>query len=291
MFKNGKSRPALFILLFYLVCFVFRAIEYLIIRTDQSVIGEAFIHKLLGIVLLALAVWGLKYKWADIGFRAKKAVGGLLTGLLLGFGVFAVAYGVEMLIQLSAGNEPALRFFVTSYAISGNNALQDGFLFVLICIAGNIINVVMEEGVFRGLFLRLMEEKHSFLRACLFSSVLFGVWHIAQPVRNVIDGEQSAMGALMAGLLLVVTSTLLAVQFCMLLKVTGSIWAGMAAHFVNNAGINLLHITTVGGLDELQTVRIAIAQSLSFVIVLVVFIIHVRRKKRQDALMSAEQAL
>jgi len=279
MLKYAKLRPLLFILLFYLVCFAFRAIEYFIIRTDQSVIGEAFIHKLIGIALLVFAVGRLQYRWADIGFRANQAVRGLAFGLLLGIGVFAVAYGAEILIQSAAGNEPVLKFFVTSYAIQGNKAMQGGMLFILICIVGNVINVVMEEGIFRGLFLRLMEEKHSFLKACLFSSVLFGIWHIAQPVRNVIDGEQSAMGAFMSGLLLVVTSTLLAVQYCMLLKVTGSIWAGMAAHFVNNAGINLLHITTAGGLDELQTMRIAIAQTLSFVIVLVFFIIHIRRRK------------
>ena len=282
MFRNAKTRPALFVLLFYLICFVFRGIEYLVIRTDQTLIGEAFIHKLIGIALLAVAVWGVKYRWSDIGLRANQTLRGILLGLLLGISVFVVAYGVEMLIQSSAGNEPALEFFVTSYAIQGNKALQEGLLFILICIAGNIINVVMEEGVFRGLFLRLMEEKHSFLKACLYSSVLFGIWHIAQPVRNVIDGEQSAMGALMSGLLLVVTSTLLAVQYCMLLKVTGSIWAGMAAHFVNNAGINLQHISTTGGIDELQTIRIAIAQTLSFIIVLVFFIIHIRGKKRNE---------
>lgn len=280
MIKNGKSHPALFILLFYLICFVFRAIEYLVIRTDQSVIGEAFIHKLIGIVLLAAAVWGLNYGWADIGFRANQALRGILIGLILGIGVFTVAYGTEMLIQSAAGHAPALRFFVTSYAIQGNKALQDGLMFILICIGGNIINVVMEEGVFRGLFLRLMEEKYSFFKACVFSSVLFGIWHIMQPVRNMIDGEQSVMGALMSGLLLVVTSTLLAVQYGMLLKVTGSIWAAMAAHFVNNAVINLLHVQSAGGMDELQTIRIAIAQSLSFIIVLVFFIVHIRRKKR-----------
>ena len=83
----------------------------------------------------------------------------------------------------------------------------------------------------------------------------------------------------MSGLLLVVTSTLLAVQYCMLLKVTGSIWAGMAAHFVNNASVNLLHVESAGGMDEMQTIRIAIAQSLSFIIVLVCYIIHIRRRK------------
>ncbi len=284
MFKNGKSRPVLFILIFYLVCFVFRGIEYLVIRTDQSVIGEAFIHKLIGIALLAAAVGLLRYKWADIGFRSSRFVKGSLLGLLLGFSVFIIAYGTEFLIQAMAGNSPSLQFYVTSYAIQGNRGMQDGLLFILICIVGNIINVVMEEGVFRGLFLRLTEEKYSFLKACLLSSLLFGFWHIAQPVRNVIDGEQSAMGAVMSGLLLVTTSTLLAVQYCMLLKVTGSIWAGMAAHFINNASINLLHIVTTSGVDEMQTVRIAIAQSVSFVVVLIFFLVYrSRRKKEQKA--------
>ncbi len=289
MSKNGKSYPVRFILVFYLICFVFRGVEYLIIRTDQTVIGEAFIHKLIGIALLAVAVAALKYKWADIGFVTRKAVKGILLGLLLGCGVFIVAYGTEFLIQAAAGNAPSLQFYVTSYAIQGNRALQDGLAFIFICIAGNIINVVMEEGVFRGLFLRLMEEKHSFLKACLFSSILFGIWHIAQPVRNVLDGVQSPMGALMAGLMLVATSTLLAIQYCMLLKVTGAIWAGMAAHFVNNASANLLHVTTASGTDELLTVRIAIAQALSFAIVLVFFIVHLRKKKREQSPALHEQ--
>ncbi len=279
MIKNARSRPIPFILVFFLICFILRGIEYLVIRTDQTIIGEAFIHKLLGIALLALALCALKYKWADIGFRSKQFIKGTLWGLLLGIGVFAVAYGAEMLIQASSGNTPTLQFYVTSYAIQGNRGMQDGLLFVLICIVGNIINVVMEEGIFRGLFLRLMEEKYSFAKACIFSSILFGIWHIAQPVRNVLDGEQSAMGALMAGLLLVTTSTLLAIQFCMLLKLTGSLWAGMAAHFINNASANLLHVTTATGADEMQTVRIAIAQALSFIIVLVLFVLHSRRKK------------
>jgi membrane protease YdiL (CAAX protease family) len=181
-----------------------------------------------------------------------------------------------------SGNAPSLRFYVTSYAIQGNVGMQNGIMFVLICVCGNIINVFMEEGVFRGLFPRLMEEKYSFFTACLLSSVLFGIWHIASPVRNALDGTQSVMGAVMSGILLVTTSTLLAIQFCMLLKVTGSLWAGMVVHFINNAGVKLVHVATTSGADELQTVRIAVAQSLSFIIVLVLFIRHRRQEKRKQ---------
>lgn len=279
MLNSGRVHPVRFILIFYTLCFVLRGIEYFVIRTDQTVLGEAFIHKLAGIALLALALWLLQYSWTEIGFRADKAVRGILLGMLLGGGAFVIAYGVEMLLQASSGNPPSLQFYVTSYAIQGNRAMQTGLAFILICILGNLINVVMEEGVFRGLFLRLMEEKYSFTISCLFSSVLFGFWHVVQPIRNVADGEQSAMGALMAGVLLVTTSTLLAIQLCMLVKITGALWAGMAAHFINNASINLLHVVTASGVDELQTLRIAIAQSLSFVVVTLFFVQYVRRKK------------
>jgi len=86
----------------------------------------------------------------------------------------------------------------------------------------------------------------------------------------------------MSSVLLVSTSTLLAIQLCMLLRVTGSLWAGMAMHFVNNASINLLHVATAGGVDEMQTMRIAIAQTLSFVLVLVLFLRQRRAGREAD---------
>lgn len=103
------------------------------------------------------------------------------------------------------------------------------------------------------------------------SSALFGVWHIAAPLRAFLDGEQSPGGASMTALLLVVTSAVAGFKFALLLTITGSLWMPMADHFVNNTVVNILHVSASGGFDELQTVRISIAQSVSFVIVLVIF--------------------
>lgn len=281
--QDHKRNPIPIIIMFYTVCFAFRAIEYLIFRTDQSMIGEAFIHKLAGILLLAAVIPFLRYTWTEIGFSFGKIINSILLGLSLGVGVFAAAYGAEMQIQSAAGNPPGLKFFVTSYSVLGNRGLQSGLQFIFFCLAGNIINVIMEEGVFRGLFVRLAEEKYSFKAACMFSSVLFGIWHIMQPLRNVIDGSQSVLGAVMTGLVLVAASTLLGIQYCMFYKLTGSLWAGMAAHFVNNTAVNLLHVITISGTDELQTVRIAIAQTLSFLIVLFFFMFRKNQSKKQSA--------
>ena len=278
--KNAKKRPVPFILFFYLICFLFRTLEYLVIRTDQGFFGEAFIHKLIGILLLFIAARWIPYRWSELGFRAEKGLRDIGYGLLLGCAVFAVAYGVEMIILSASQQAAALRFFATSYAIQGNRELQSGLLLILICIMGNIINVIMEEGVFRGLFIRLGREKYSFIISCLFSSLLFGFWHIAQPVRNVMDGIQSVPGAIMMGLMLVVTSALGGIQYALLAEMTGSIWAGMAAHFINNTSANLLHVVTETGVDEFMSLRITIAQTLSCVLVFILYLVHLRVNRR-----------
>ncbi len=202
-----KRNPIPIILMLYAICFAFRTIEYFILRTDQTMIGEAFIHKLAGILLLGVSIPLFRYSWTEVGFSPVKALRNILLGALLGAVVFTLGYGIEILIQSSTDNFSGLKFYVTSYSVLGNRGMQSSILFIMICIAGNMINVIMEEGVFRGLFVRLAEEKHSFPAACILSSVLFGVWHIMQPLRNVIDGNQSVAGAFIAGLILVVTST------------------------------------------------------------------------------------
>lgn len=278
----SRRNPIAFVLAFYLVCFAFRAVEYFLFRTDQTAIGEAFVHKLIGIALLIAVLPVLRLSFAESGFRVDDAIRGKLIGLALGLAVFAVAYGTEIVLLKASGQSPALRFYVTSYAIQGNRAMEGGMAFILICLVGNLINVVMEEGIFRGLCVRVLDDGYSFALAVVLSSLLFGLWHIAQPIRNFLDGEQSAMGAMMSALMLVATSALLGVQYCLLARLTGSLWAGMAAHFVNNASANLIHVVTAEGADSMQVLRIAIAQALSFVVVLAFYLAMRRDHRRRN---------
>ncbi|HYE11183.1 MAG TPA: hypothetical protein VEF53_13470 [Patescibacteria group bacterium] len=81
----------------------------------------------------------------------------------------------------------------------------------------------------------------------------------------------SAVGAVINALMLILTTGITGAKFCLLTKVTGSLWMPMADHFFNNTIINVLHIVTTSSVDELQVIRISIAQTLSFLIVLFIY--------------------
>lgn len=276
--KDQYVRQIQVVLIIYLVCCILRIAEYMILRTDQTFWGESFVHKLLGLVLLvpALRFYGLNCK--QIGLGTKNLFRRVSLGLIWGSLFFALAYLIEIAVLLSQGNFLGLDFFVSAYSVNGNIGQQRGILFLLICLAGNLINVLMEEGIFRGLFQKVFERKYSFIKAALFSSLLFGFWHIMAPFRSLLDGETSLTGFWINSLILVLTSFLIGLQFALMAKMTGSLYMGMAVHFVNNTVVNLLHVLSKGGVDQLLSLRITVAQTLSFLVLLIYY--QTRKRSR-----------
>ncbi len=277
------------VVLIYIICLVFRLFEYFVLKTDSSIIGEAVVHKIAGIIILIFAARYFNYNSLKIGFSNNLKIFKLFTGVIFGLICFAIAYVIEVSIAKASGSYLGLGLYVTSYSINGNLGNQTALIFFLICIIGNIINVVMEEGIFRGLFVRRLEEKYSFVIAALISSVLFGLWHGVAPLRSFLYGETSAFGLLMNCLILILSSALVGFKFCLLTKLTGSVYMSMGEHFVNNTIINILHVMSAGATDNYQVIRISIAQSISFIVVLIFFLISRKNENRETASFALAQ--
>lgn len=264
----------------YIICFAFRLLEYFVLRTDQTWVGEAIVHKLVGIVILLFVMKMQGFNPLEIGFVKEKKMQYLIKGLVFAIGIFAISYTVETLMIMAQGKFDSLQMYVSAYAVDENVGYQTGFVFFLICILGNIVNVIMEEGIFRGLFIKTLEKKNSFLISAIISSVLFGLWHVVAPIRNFVDGTSSMGGMIVNIIMLVVTSGLVGFKFALLTKMTGSLYMAMGDHFVNNTIVNLLHVVSTTGADEMMTLRLTIAQSLSCVIVLICFLLFSRKQEK-----------
>lgn len=267
MKEEMHKHPYLMCWVIFAICGVTRIIEYYFIRTDETVVAENLIHKILGIGILLIALNILNLKPKDIGF-IKTDISGMGKGILLGLLCFAVSYFLEMSILFLQGKRPHLDFYATGFSLNGGEIKRTALGFILLCVFFNVINVIMEEGMFRGLFLKLIEPVSDFAKANLFAAFLFGIWHWVMPMRNFTDGDLSFWGLIAMGIGYVILAGVMSIKWGLLYKMTGSLWVGLGDHLFNNVvATNLVHVITENEADSMQIVRIIVAQLLSFVIV------------------------
>ena len=266
------SKPILSSTLVFLICGVARIVEYFFIRTDETVLAENFLHKVFGIVVLAVVLAMTKLSWSNIGFTKTKVLKNTLKGLALGASCFTVAYLAECIMLYYMNGNVKLSVYTSGFSLSGEAVTQNGVGFILLCIGFNLINVWMEEGIFRGLFPAILEKRLSFNSAMFFSALLFGVWHWVMPMRDFIEGNSSIGNLLVMGIGYIILSGIMSIKWSLLYKLTGSLWMGLGDHLFNNVVVtNLLHVISNGEADSMQIVRILIGQLISFILVLIYY--------------------
>lgn len=266
----------------FLLCLAVHIFEVLVIRTDETVLAECFINKVFGIILLFVILGLLKWRWKDIGFTKEKIVVNLLKGLGLCFVFYALAFAIEFLVLNSQGTPAHIELYVTGFSLTGVTAKQTGLGFILMCIGFNIINVWMEEGLFRGFYITYISKEHSSRTALFIAALLFGIWHIVTPFRSLLDGEMELGVFLIMSIGYIILSALMGIKWGLLFQLSGSVWIGLADHFFNNCVVtNLLHVVTENGADEMQIVRVIIGELTSFIAVIIYYLIK-RKKSAED---------
>ena len=188
MGRNIKCKPDHLCIAIFMLCLSVRFVEYFLIETDKTAIGENVLHKAVGIIILALVLKRVNLSWSDIGFHRNGFISGVLKGVLLGTVCFAVSFGLELAISVLQGNPAHLEIYISSFSLTGSQIKNMDCVFFLLCVLFNVINVWMEEGVFRGLFLKTLSETKPFMQANLAHC---NAYQKLYEWRNVICGNVS----------------------------------------------------------------------------------------------------
>ena len=280
MRKEQFTKSIASCILVFLICSVARIIEYFFIRTDETILAENFLHKVFGIIVLAVMLKNAKLSWSRIGFKKTNAIQNTLKGFALGTISFSVAYIIECILLYSINGNVQISFYTSGFSLNGEAIKQNGIIFIILCIVFNIINVWMEEGIFRGLFSNLFEDKMSFRGSMLLIALLFGIWHWVMPLRDFIEGSTSIANLLIMGIGYIIIAGVMSIKWSILYKITGSLWLGLGDHLFNNIMVtNLLHVISNNEADSMQIVRILIGQLISFT--LVMFYYYKKSKNKQ----------
>jgi membrane protease YdiL (CAAX protease family) len=284
MLNCFKKNPILFGFCILIISFILRLNDIFVLKIDQ-LLGEIVVSKALGFILILVSMYLIKKSLSTIGLHKKHLVLCISLGFLLNLAVYLISYGIEYFILLQGGQSPHMELL----AIDPKQGVNGGIIFGIWLVIGNIINALMEEGLFRGVFLPAFKTRFSFWKANTFQALLFGMWHLVWPLKNYLTGEQSLMGAVMYGLILMLGTVTFGFIWGYMFEKTNSLWTPIAAHFAANTIQNLLHVQSNGGLDVMVSLRGTLASLLG--IASIFFIKWITGKYKLSALKSWEQAV
>ena len=282
--NKSKKQIIKIISILLLITTIVKYIEFLFIRTDQTIIADNVITKICCIIatLIAMKVCGLKF--SDIGLKWKNTFKYIGCGFGLGIFTFAISYGLEILLLAVQGKAPRLALYITNFGLSGaTSEVSLSAVAVIICVIVNIVNVLAEEGMFRGFILQTVTDKWGFKTGNYVQALLFGIWHIVMCVLGVYDGQMSVVQAIVFAVGYIVLAGILAIEWGTCVSMTGVLWVGLSEHFFNNFIGNILHVVSTTGTDEFQIIRIVLSNFLSLGIVL---LINKKKKANQKSVES-----
>jgi membrane protease YdiL (CAAX protease family) len=234
--------PVMAPLALLLVALALRVFDIFVLRLDER-LGEILLSKTLGFGLVLAYLWWAGQPAASIGFHSRR----LGAALALGAGLTAAAFVVAGLAQVLA-LEPGAGLVIR--AVDPKTGLAGGSAFAALLVFGNVVNSLMEEGLFRGIMLTHFLQRWRLGAANLLQAVLFAAWHLVWPLKAYLAGDASAGGAVAQGSSLLLGTFVAALVYGYLFWRTGSLWAPWIAHFLNNTILNLVQVQSASG--ELQ---------------------------------------
>lgn len=237
-----KKNLLVYPLVLFAVTYLLRALDIFVFHLDE-LLGEIILSKALGFGLIA---WYVRYagrSLRDIGFHSKALGKSLLLGGLTFAVVYALAYGIQLLVLKAS--EPAAGLVFS--AVDPKTGKAGGALFALWLVFGNIVNSGMEEGLFRGVMMTHFNARMKIWKAIGLQAALFASWHWIWPLKSLLTGSAETGDVLFEFLALTVSTVIGGLIFGYLYYRTNNIWSAFLAHFINNGVFNIVFLQTSAG--------------------------------------------
>ncbi|MEW6030030.1 MAG: CPBP family intramembrane glutamic endopeptidase [Chloroflexota bacterium] len=249
--KLSLANPILVSLSLLIIALAFRLFDIFVLRLDER-LGEIILSKSLGFILVLLFVWGTGYHLKDIGLHSQFIGYSILIGAGITATALALGYGIEFILQNQRNTHPTLLFA----AIDPKTFVSGGVFFAVWLLGGNVINSFMEEGLFRGVMIRLLGRALSLSEANWLQAFLFASWHLPWVLKGYQTGELKTTGDIAFGIISnFIPQLVLGVVWGYLYLKTNNLWACWIAHTLTNSAVNFLHVKTIDGLDKGLSVR------------------------------------
>ncbi len=251
-YEFADRYPITVLMIITLLCLILRLLDTFIFPLAELV-GELILSKALGFILIILYLWSINRKPKAIGIHKNNAGQSFIIGFLVAAILLGTYYIVIVVVTSSSGIEGSLQFA----PIDPKTGLRGDFYFALWLIFGNVVNVFMEEGLFRGLMTRKFLDKLTFWKTNFLQAFLFGIWHITWPIKSFIDGDISFGGFILESITASLAPFLIALVWGYMYFKTASLFAPLLCHFLWNSTLNIITFVTTSGQDLANVFTIA----------------------------------
>lgn len=251
-YEFANRNPITVLMIITLLCLIFRILDTFVFPLVELV-GELILSKSLGLILIILYLWSINRKPKAIGIHKNNAGQSFIIGFLVAGIMLGIYYIMTLVVTSSSGIEGSLQFAPTD----PKTGLRGDFYFALWLIFGNVVNVLMEEGLFRGLMTRKFLDKLIFWKTNILQAFLFGIWHITWPIKSFLDGDILFGELILQSIFATLSPFLIALIWGYLYFKTASLFAPLICHFLWNSILNIILFITVSEQDLSNVITIA----------------------------------
>ena len=257
----AERYPITVLIIITLLCLVLRILDTFVLPVTELV-GELIISKALGFILTILYLWSINRRPKAIGIHKNNAGQAVIIGFFVVAIILVVFYTVMLVVIYSSGVEGSLQFAPTD----PKTGLRGDFYFGLWLIFGNVVNVFMEEGLFRGLMTRKFLDKMSFWKTNFLQAFLFGIWHVTWPIKDFLDGDLSLGGLIFESITASLAPFLIALIWGYMYFKTASLLAPLICHFFFNSTLNIIIFVTTSGQEDIVSTAFTIAGAIAILV-------------------------